>query len=408
MQMLDPLTIRKDFPILDQTVNGRKLIYFDNAATTQKPQVVIDSLVDYYSRYNANVHRGVHHLSMLATNAFEAVRENIRDFINARYSHEIIYTRGTTESINLIASSWGRKNIRKDDEILVTELEHHSNIVPWQMLCEEKEAKLKVVPVNDDGTINIDALQVLLTDKTRLLAVTHVSNSLGTINPLKKIIELAHNNDTLVVVDGAQAMSHVPVDVIDLDCDFYAFSSHKVYGPMGIGGFYGKEKLLEDMPPYQGGGEMIRTVKFEKTTYNELPFKFEAGTPNVGDAIAFGVALDYIRRVGLDNIASYEQYLLEYATNKFLEDQSIHIIGTAPLKTSIVSFLIGNIHPYDAGTILDQMGIAVRTGNHCTQPLMDRFGILGTVRASMAFYNTTEEIDRFFEGIQKVKQLFLD
>ncbi len=406
--MLDPLTIRKDFPILDQTVNGRKLIYFDNAATTQKPQVVIDSLVDYYSRYNANVHRGVHHLSMLATNAFEAVRENIRDFINARYSHEIIYTRGTTESINLIASSWGRKNIRKDDEILVTELEHHSNIVPWQMLCEEKEAKLKVVPVNDDGTINIDALQVLLTDKTRLLAVTHVSNSLGTINPLKKIIELAHNNDTLVVVDGAQAMSHVPVDVIDLDCDFYAFSSHKVYGPMGIGGFYGKEKLLEDMPPYQGGGEMIRTVKFEKTTYNELPFKFEAGTPNVGDAIAFGVALDYIRRVGLDNIASYEQYLLEYATNKFLEDQSIHIIGTAPLKTSIVSFLIGNIHPYDAGTILDQMGIAVRTGNHCTQPLMDRFGILGTVRASMAFYNTTEEIDRFFEGIQKVKQLFLD
>ncbi len=406
--MLDPLTIRKDFPILDQTVNGRKLIYFDNATTTQKPQVVIDSLVDYYSRYNANVHRGVHHLSMLATNAFEAVRENIRDFINARYSHEIIYTRGTTESINLIASSWGRKNIRKDDEILVTELEHHSNIVPWQMLCEEKEAKLKVVPVNDDGTINIDALQVLLTDKTRLLAVTHVSNSLGTINPLKKIIELAHNNDTLVVVDGAQAMSHVPVDVIDLDCDFYAFSSHKVYGPMGIGGFYGKEKLLEDMPPYQGGGEMIRTVKFEKTTYNELPFKFEAGTPNVGDAIAFGVALDYIRRVGLDNIASYEQYLLEYATNKFLEDQSIHIIGTAPLKTSIVSFLIGNIHPYDAGTILDQMGIAVRTGNHCTQPLMDRFGILGTVRASMAFYNTTEEIDRFFEGIQKVKQLFLD
>ncbi len=408
MQLLDPLTIRKDFPILAQKVNGRQLIYFDNAATTQKPQVVIDALINYYLTYNANVHRGVHHLSMLATNAFEAVRENIRNYINAGHKHEIIYTRGTTESINLVASSWGRKNIRKGDEILITELEHHSNIVPWQMLCEEKEAKLKVVPINDDGTINLDALEVLLTDKAKLLALTHVSNSLGTINPLKEIIEMAHDNNTLVLVDGAQALSHVPVDVIDLDCDFYAFSSHKVYGPMGVGGFYGKESILEDMPPYQGGGEMIRTVNFEKTTYNDLPFKFEAGTPNVGDTIAFGAALDYISETGLENIAAYEQHLLEYATNKFMEDKTIRIVGTAPHKTSIVSFLIGSIHPYDAGTILDQMGIAVRTGNHCTQPLMDRYGILGTVRASMAFYNTTDEIDRFFEGIQKVKQLFLD
>ncbi|HLN52353.1 MAG TPA: cysteine desulfurase [Lentimicrobium sp.] len=407
VQLLDPVLIRKDFPILSQKVNNRPLVYFDNAATTQKPRVVIEALTDYYTKYNANVHRGVHHLSLMATNAFEAARENIRQFINAGCNYEIIFTRGTTESINLIASSWGRQNIEKGDEILLTELEHHSNIVPWQMLCEEKQAKLKIIPINDDGTLNMDAFQLMLNKNTKLLALTHVSNSLGTINPLKEIIETAHDNNTLVLVDGAQALSHLSVNVIDLDCDFYTFSAHKMYGPMGIGGFYGKEKLLEAMPPYQGGGEMIRSVKFEKTTYNELPFKFEAGTPNVGDAIAFGAALDYIREIGIDNIAAYEQYLLDYLTTRIREDKSVRIIGTAPDKTSVLSFLVDNIHPYDTGTIFDQMGIAVRTGNHCTQPLMERLGILGTVRASMAFYNTTDEIDRLLEAIEKVKQLFL-
>jgi cysteine desulfurase/selenocysteine lyase len=406
LQLLDPLVIRKDFPILSQKVNNRPLVYFDNSATTQKPQVVIDALTRYYSEYNANVHRGVHHLSMLATNSFEAVRENIRSFINARNNYEIVYTRGTTESINLIASSWGRKNVHKGDEILLTELEHHSNIVPWQILCEEKEAKIKVLPINDDGTLNLEVLPEMLTEKTKLLSLTHVSNSLGTINPVKEIIETAHKNNTLVLLDGAQALSHMMVDVVDLDCDFYTFSAHKMYGPMGIGGFYGKEHLLDEMPPYQGGGEMIRSVSFDKTVYNELPFKFEAGTPNVGGAIAFGAAIDYIKEIGIENIASYEKYLLEYLTDKLESDHSIRILGTAPEKTSVVSFLVDKIHPYDTGTIFDQLGIAVRTGNHCTQPLMDRLQVLGTVRASMAFYNTTEEIDRLLEAIDKVKQLF--
>jgi len=407
MQLLDPMVIRKDFPILSTMVNNHPLVYLDNAATTQKPQVVLDALIDYYTHYNANVHRGVHNLSQQATIAFEDVREKIRQFINARYSHEIIYTRGTTESINLVASTWGRKNIQAGDEILISEIEHHSNIVPWQMLCEEKQAHLKVIPIHENGTLNIEAFYQMLNSKVKLLAITHVSNTLGTITPLKELIEAAHANNTVVLVDGAQALSHIKVDVQDLDCDFYAFSAHKVYGPMGIGGLYGKEKILEAMPPYQGGGEMIQSVSFEKTTYNELPFKFEAGTPNAGGAIGFGAALDYVKKLGIENIAAYEHQLCTYATERLMENSNIRIVGTAPDKASVISFLIDRIHPFDAGTILDQMGIAVRTGNHCTQPLMEKYGVPGTIRASLAFYNTEAEIDALINGIAKVEQLFL-
>lgn len=407
LQLFDPMIIRKDFPVLSQKVNNRPLVYFDNAATTQKPQVVVDALTNYYQNYNANVHRGVHHLSQVATAAFEESRDTIRRYINAGYTHEIILTRGSTESINLVASTWGRQNVKEGDEILITELEHHSNIVPWQMLCEEKKAKLRVIPINDDGSLNIDAFYNLLNSKTKLLAITHVSNSLGTVIPLKEIISAAHSNNTLVLVDGAQALSHLKVNVLDLDCDFYTFSAHKVYGPMGIGGLYGKEKLLNEMPPYQGGGEMISSVSFEKTIYNELPFKFEAGTPNAGGTIAFAAALNYLSALGIDAIETYEKELLDYATQRLQEKANIRIVGTAPGKAAIISFLIDKIHPYDAGTILDQMGIAVRTGNHCTQPLMQRFGIQGTIRASLAFYNTKSEIDCLINGISKVEELFL-
>lgn len=407
LQIFDPIIIRKDFPVLSQKVNNRPLVYFDNAATTQKPQVVVDALTNYYQNYNANVHRGVHHLSQVATAAFEESRDTIRRYINAGYTHEIILTRGSTESINLVASTWGRQNVKEGDEILITELEHHSNIVPWQMLCEEKKAKLRVIPINDDGSLNIDAFHNLLNSKTKLLAITHVSNSLGTVIPLKEIISAAHSNNTLVLVDGAQALSHLKVNVLDLDCDFYTFSAHKVYGPMGIGGLYGKEKLLNEMPPYQGGGEMISSVSFEKTIYNELPFKFEAGTPNAGGTIAFAAALNYLSALGIDAIEAYEKELLDYATQRLQENPNIRIVGTAPGKAAIISFLIDKIHPYDAGTILDQMGIAVRTGNHCTQPLMQRFGIQGTIRASLAFYNTKSEIDSLINGISKVEELFL-
>lgn len=407
IQLLDPMVIRKDFPILSTMVNNHPLVYLDNAATTQKPQVVLNALIDYYTHYNANVHRGVHNLSQQATVAFEDVREKIRQFINARYSHEIIYTRGTTESINLVASTWGRKNIQAGDEILISEIEHHSNIVPWQMLCEEKQAHLKVIPIHENGTLNMEAFYQMLNSKVKLLAITHVSNTLGTITPLKELIEAAHANNTMVLVDGAQALSHIKVDVQDLDCDFYAFSAHKVYGPMGIGGLYGKEKILEAMPPYQGGGEMIQSVSFEKTTYNELPFKFEAGTPNAGGAIGFGAALDYVKKLGIENIAAYEHQLCAYATERLMENSNIRIVGTAPDKASVISFLIDRIHPFDAGTILDQMGIAVRTGNHCTQPLMEKYGVPGTIRASLAFYNTEAEIDVLIKGIAKVEQLFL-
>lgn len=406
-QTFDPILIRRDFPILSRTVYNKPLIYFDNAATTQKPRVVLDALMDYYTGYNANVHRGVHHLSQLATEAFEQVREDIRKFINAKYAHEIIYTRGCTEAINLVASSWGRMNLNEGDEVLISELEHHSNIVPWQMICEEKHAHIKVIPINENGTLDMEAFYKLLNSKTKMLAVSHVSNTLGTINPVKELIRAAHDNGTLVLIDGAQALSHIMVDVQDMDCDFYTFSAHKVYGPLGIGGLYGKEKLLEDMPPYQGGGEMIDSVTFEKTTYNELPFKFEAGTPNVAGAIGFGAALKYVSGIGIDVIAEYENQLLEYATRKLIEKKNITIIGQAPEKAAIISFLIDHIHPYDAGTILDQLGIAVRTGSHCTQPLMDRYGIHGTIRASFAFYNTKTEIDSMIDAFIKVEQLFL-
>lgn len=406
-QTFDPILIRRDFPILSRTVYNKPLIYFDNAATTQKPRVVLDALMDYYTGYNANVHRGVHHLSQLATEAFEQVREDIRKFINAKYAHEIIYTRGCTEAINLVASSWGRMNLNEGDEVLISELEHHSNIVPWQMICEEKHAHIKVIPINENGTLDMGAFYKLLNSKTKMLAVSHVSNTLGTINPVKELIRAAHDNGTLVLIDGAQALSHIMVDVQDMDCDFYTFSAHKVYGPLGIGGLYGKEKLLEEMPPYQGGGEMIDSVTFEKTTYNELPFKFEAGTPNVAGAIGFGAALKYISGIGIDVIAEYENQLLEYATRKLIEKKNITIIGQAPEKAAIISFLIDHIHPYDAGTILDQLGIAVRTGSHCTQPLMDRYGIHGTIRASFAFYNTKTEIDSMIDAFIKVEQLFL-
>jgi len=405
--VMDIEKIRSDFPILSRMVHNKPLIYFDNAATTQKPQVVIDALVDYYSNMNSNVHRGVHYLSQQATNAFEEVRVKIQKYLNAKYNYEIIYTRGCTESINLVAGTWGRANIGTGDEILISALEHHSNIVPWQMLCEEKRAKLRVCPILDDGSLDINALAELLTAKTKLLAITHISNTLGTINPVKEITRMAHEKGITVLIDGAQALSHMKVDVQDIGCDFYAFSGHKVYGPMGIGGLYGREEVLNAMPPYQGGGEMIKSVTFEKTTYNELPFKFEAGTPNVGDAIAFGAALDYVNAIGLEAISAYENELLRYATEKFKSDPLIRIIGTAPEKASLISFLIDKIHPYDAGTIIDQYGIAVRTGSHCTQPLMDSLGIPGTIRASFAFYNTKEEIDKLMKAITKVEELFL-
>lgn len=399
--------IRSDFPILSRKVHNKPLVYFDNAATTQKPQVVIDAIVNYYTDLNSNVHRGVHYLSQQATTAFEDVRTKIQKFINAAYRHEIIYTRGCTESINLVAGSWGKANIKAGDEILISALEHHSNIVPWQMLCEEKGASLKVCPILEDGSLDMNALSALMTPATKLLAITHISNTLGTVNPVKEITRLAHEKGIVVLIDGAQALSHMKVDVQDIDCDFYTFSAHKVYGPMGIGGLYGKEEILNAMPPWQGGGEMIKNVTFEKTTYNELPFKFEAGTPNVGDVLGFGAALDYVSEIGLDQIATREHELLEYATEKFLSDPLIRIIGRAPEKASLISFMIGNIHPYDAGTIIDQFGIAVRTGTHCTQPLMDSLGIPGTIRASFAFYNTKEEIDKLMEAIVKVEQLFL-
>ncbi|NTW25368.1 MAG: cysteine desulfurase [Lentimicrobium sp.] len=404
---MDIEKIRADFPILSHSVHNKPLVYFDNAATTQKPQVVIDALVDYYTNLNSNVHRGVHYLSQQATNAFEGVRDKIQQFVNARYRHEIIFTRGCTESINLVAGSWGRANIGKGDEIVISALEHHSNIVPWQMLCEEKGAKLKICPILEDGSLDMTAFSDLLTTATKLVAITHISNTLGTINPVKEITRMAHDKGIVVLIDGAQALSHLKVDVQDIGCDFYTFSAHKVYGPMGIGGLYGREDVLNAMPPYQGGGEMIKNVTFEKTTYNELPFKFEAGTPNVGDAIGFGVALDYISNIGLDRIAVREHELLQYATMRFKSDPLIRIIGNAPEKASLISFMIDSIHPYDAGTIIDQFGIAVRTGTHCTQPLMDFLGLPGTIRASFAFYNTEEEIDRLMDAIVKVEELFL-
>jgi len=396
-----------DFPILKRTINNRPLIYFDNAATTQKPQPVIDALSYYYAHFNSNIHRGVHGLSQEATALFEETRECVRKYINAASNQEIIFTRGTTEAINLVASSFGKAFISEGDEILITEMEHHSNIVPWQLICEERKAKLKVLPFNNTGELCMDLLDEYLTDKTKIVAVTHTSNTLGTINDLDTIIQKAHLKNIPVLVDGAQAMSHENIDVQALDCDFFAFSGHKMYAPMGVGVLYGKERLLNAMPPYQGGGEMVQHVAFEKTTYNELPYKFEAGTPSVGDVIGLKTAIEYIQNIGIEKIAAFQQELLQYAFNKLSQIEGIEFYGTAPRKAAILSFNLKGIHPYDVGAILDQFGIAVRTGHHCTQPIMTKFGIPGTVRASFAFYNSFEEIDVFVDAVIKAKKMLM-
>ena len=398
---------REDFPILEQQVNNYPLIYFDNAATTQKPNVVIQSLVDYYSTINSNIHRGIHSLSMLATMQFEEARENVKEFINAAHTYEIIFTKGTTDSINLVASSFAKQFLCEGSEVIITEMEHHSNIVPWQLACEEKKAILKVLPMDLYGNLHVEKLKDLITEKTKIISVTHVSNALGTINPIKEIVEIAHLYNIPVFVDGAQAVSHIPVDVQYLDCDFYAFSGHKMYAPMGIGVLYGKEKWLEILPPYQGGGEMIEKVTFEKTTYGELPFKFEAGTPNVADVIGLNSAINYINEIGLREIYDYEHQLLEYATEKLSDIEGLKLVGTADEKSAIISFNLNKIHPYDAGFLLDKYGIALRTGHHCAQPVMDRLGIDGTLRVSFALYNTKDEIDKLVEAIWRVRAMLL-
>jgi len=403
---LDVDRIRQDFPILREKVHGKPLVYLDNAATSQKPQAVIDSLVDYYSHYNANVHRAVHLLSARATEACDQAREKVRGFLNAASTNEIIFVRGTTEALNLVAQTHGRQNVKPGDEVLISGLEHHSNIVPWQMLCNEKQAHLRVVPIDDAGVVPLDRFAKALNGRTRLVALAHVSNALGTINPLAEMIELAHRWNIPVVVDGAQAVPHMRVDVRALDADFYAFSGHKLFGPTGIGVLYGKENLLEAMPPFQGGGDMIRSVTFEKTEYNVLPYKFEAGTPDVAGIVGLGAAIDYVNSVGLDGIAAYEHELLEYATQAVSRLKGVRIVGTAPHKASVISFVIDSVHPHDVGTLLDGEGIAVRTGHHCAQPVMDRFQIAATTRASLAFYNTAAEIDALVAGIRKVQEFF--
>jgi cysteine desulfurase/selenocysteine lyase len=403
---LDVARVRTDFPILATEVHGKPLVYLDNAATSQKPQAVIDAIMRYYQGTNANVHRGVHYLSETATEDYEASRRTAQQFINAPHLHEIIFVRGTTEGINLVAQTFGRARIGRGDEILITAMEHHSNIVPWQILCDEKGAKLRVAPINDNGELLLDEFAKLLGPKTKLAAVTHVSNALGTVNPLKRMIELGHAHNVPVLVDGAQAVPHLEVDVQALDCDFYTFSGHKVYGPTGIGVLYGKAALLESMPPYQGGGDMISSVTFDKTTYNKLPYKFEAGTPDIAGAIGLGAALKYVNGLGLDKIGAHEHDLLEYATQTLSAVPGLRLIGTARDKAAVVSFVIEGVHPHDIGTILDQQGIAIRTGHHCSQPIMDRFGIPATARASFAVYNTRAEIDALVRGIEKVKEVF--
>ncbi|MBI3909525.1 MAG: cysteine desulfurase [Armatimonadetes bacterium] len=398
--------VREDFPILSQKVRGKPLVYLDNAATSQKPQAVIEALQRYYAVENSNVHRGIHLLSEQATQAYEAARARVQRFVNAASTREIIFTRGTTESINLVAASYGRRHLQPGDEVIISWMEHHSNIVPWQMLCEEKGAILRVVPINDDGEFLLQEYEKLLNPRTRLVSVTHVSNALGTINPIGEIIAMAHRWDVPVLVDGAQAAPHLPVDVQALDCDFYAFSGHKLYGPTGIGVLYGKARLLDAMPPYQGGGDMIRSVTFEKTIYNALPYKFEAGTPNVAGAIGLGVAIEYLEQFGLENLAAYEHELLSYATPAISRIPGVRLIGTAREKTSVLSFVLDGVHPHDVGTILDREGIAIRTGHHCAQPVMDRFGVPATARASFAFYNTREEVDALVAGIHKVIEVF--
>lgn len=404
--MLDLQKIRADFPILSQKVNGKPLVYFDNGATSQKPQVVIDAIVDYYSRYNANIHRGVHTLSQMATDAYEQARTKVQQHFNAQHNYEIIFTSGTTESINLVANGFASL-LQKGDEVIVSALEHHSNIVPWQMLCEHTGAILKVIPMNYDGELLMDEYQKLLSEKTKIVFCNHISNALGTLNPIEFIIEKAHQVGAAVLIDGAQACPHLKPDVQALNVDFYVTSAHKMCGPTGVGMLYGKEEWLRKLPPYKGGGEMIATVTFEKTTYADLPHKFEAGTPNICGGIAFGTAIDYMNEVGFDNIAQQEKELLEYGTQKLLQIEGVEIYGTKDLnrKASVISFNIKGIHPYDIGTIIDKLGIAVRTGHHCAQPIMDFYKIPGTIRASFAFYNTKEEIDIFVEAVKKAKAM---
>ena len=398
--------IRKDFPALHQEIYGKPLVYLDSAATTLKPQGVIDAISNYYSTINSNVHRGVHYLSQQATDAFENGRNTVKDFINAGSNKEIIFTKGTTESINLVAFSFGRKFIEKNDEVIVSAVEHHANIVPWQMICEEKGARLKVIPANENGELIIEEFKKLISDKTKIVSVAHISNSLGIINPIKEIINFSHSKGIPVMIDGAQGIVHEQVDVQELDCDFYCFSGHKLYAPMGIGVLYGKEKLLNEMPPYQTGGEMINAVTFEKTTFNELPFKFEAGTPNVAGAIGLEAAIKYLQSTGTNEIYNYEKEVFDYATQKLSEIHGMEILGTSNHKAGVISFNLENIHPYDAGTILDRLGFAIRTGNHCAQPTMDRFGMHGTIRASFGMYNTKGEIDSLVGALLKVQEMF--
>jgi cysteine desulfurase/selenocysteine lyase len=402
----DVQKIREDFPVLKQTIHGMPLVYLDSAATAQKPFAVIDAIRKFHEVDCANIHRGVHELSQRSTAAYEETRSKARRFLNARFKNELIFVRGTTEGINLVASSWGRHNVKTGDEIVISAMEHHSNIVPWQMLCEEQGARLRVIPMNDRGELILEEYQKLLNPRTRMVAVTHVSNVLGTINPVRQIIEMAHNAGALALIDGAQAAPHMKVDVQALDADFYAFSGHKLVGPTGIGILYGKTKLLNAMPPYQGGGDMIKTVTFQKTTYADLPYKFEAGTPNIAGGIGLGTSFDYVNRLGLDQIAAYEHELLLYGTEALSQIPGLRIIGTAREKSAVLSFVIEGIHPHDIGTVLDRQGIAVRTGHHCAQPVMDWFHLAATTRASLAFYNTMEEIDALVAGLKKVKEIF--
>lgn len=401
----DILHIRHDFPILDVMVHGKPLVYFDNAATTQKPHKVIDRLSTYYKKENCNIHRGVHYLSTQATEAYENVRHTVKGFLNADHAHEIIFTKGATEAINLVAQSFCSKFIGQSDEIIITQMEHHSNLVPWQFVAEQKGAVLKVIPVDEQGELEIQLLKEMITDRTKIIALTHISNVLGTINPVQSVISLAHQHNIPVLLDGAQAVPHMEIDVQELDCDFYCFSGHKVYGPMGVGVLYAKEKYLEEMPPYQGGGEMVDQVTLQKTTFNKLPYKFEAGTPNVAGVLGLEAALKYVQNLDLTKIHNYEKELLDYATLELMKMDSVRIYGNAEDKTSVISFNIDKIHHYDAGTIYDKLGIAVRTGHHCAQPLIDRFQVTGMIRASLALYNTMEEIDRFIEATRQVRRM---
>jgi cysteine desulfurase/selenocysteine lyase len=397
--------IRADFPILNEKIRGKQLVYLDNGASTQKPQAVIDAESYYYEHQYANIHRGVHYLSQIGTDLYENVRKQVQQFIHAKHDHEVIFTKGTTNAINLVAYTYGRKFINEGDEIVVTEMEHHSNIVPWQMLCDEKKCVLKVIPLQADGTILLQDAEKLITPKTKLVSVVYVSNALGTINPIEELIAIAHKNGAKILIDAAQAIQHFTIDVQALDCDFLVFSGHKIYGPTGTGILYGKEAILNEIPPYEGGGDMIKTVSFKGTTYNDLPFKFEAGTPNIAGCIALGTAIKYVQEIGIENISTYETELLNYATEKLSAIEGLTLYGTAKQKSSVISFLLDGIHPYDVGVILDNMGIAIRTGHHCAQPVMDHYEIPGTCRASFSFYNTKEEVDMLVEGILKAKRM---